>query len=92
MPSLLRMSTPTVGPSRISTFGLVASHLASTTRCWLPPESVCAAAPTPAARMSSCAIQLAPARPPLERDEAEAIRKPVEHGDRRYCRRSTAAD
>ena len=28
---------PRVGSSRISSFGLVASHLASTTFCWLPP-------------------------------------------------------
>src|SRR5207302_963340 len=32
-------STPRVGSSRISTFGSVASHFASTTFCWLPPLS-----------------------------------------------------
>ena len=37
---LLPMSTPTVGLSRISTLGSVASHLPSTTRCWLPPDRV----------------------------------------------------
>ena len=31
------MSTPRVGSSTISSFGWVASHLAMTTRCWLPP-------------------------------------------------------
>ena len=34
------MSTPTVGPLRMRTEGLVASHLANTTFCWLPPERV----------------------------------------------------
>ena len=34
------MSTPTVGPFRISTSGLHANHFASTMRCWLPPDSV----------------------------------------------------
>lgn len=33
-------SMPRVGSSTISTFGPVASHLARTTFCWLPPESV----------------------------------------------------
>ena len=37
---------PRVGSSMISTFGSVASHLPSTTFCWLPPESV----PTGASR------------------------------------------
>ena len=30
---------PLVGSSRMMTFGLVASHLAITTFCWLPPDS-----------------------------------------------------
>ncbi|KUM26476.1 hypothetical protein AU467_21300 [Mesorhizobium loti] len=34
------MSMPRVGSSRIITFGFIASHLARTTFCWLPPESV----------------------------------------------------
>ena len=33
------MSMPLVGSSRMMTLGLVASHLAITTFCWLPPES-----------------------------------------------------
>ena len=37
--TLAPMSMPRVGSSRIRTRGLVASHLASTTFCWLPPES-----------------------------------------------------
>ncbi len=39
-PARAPTSTPTVGESRISSFGSVASHLASTMRCWLPPDSV----------------------------------------------------
>ena len=38
------ISTPIVGPSRINIFGSVASHFASTTRCWFPPERLCAGA------------------------------------------------
>jgi len=33
------MSMPLVGSSRMMTFGRVASHLPSTTFCWLPPDS-----------------------------------------------------
>ena len=36
---LVPMSTPAVGSSKINTSGSVPSHLASTTFCWLPPES-----------------------------------------------------
>ena len=32
-------STPCVGSSRMSTFGEIASHRASATFCWLPPDS-----------------------------------------------------
>src|SRR5690606_23197434 len=38
--ALVPTSMPRVGSSTISTFGPVASHLASTTFCWLPPDSV----------------------------------------------------
>ena len=38
--ALVWTSTPWVGSSRISSRGSAASHLASTTFCWLPPESV----------------------------------------------------
>ena len=36
--ALVPTSMPRVGSSMISTLGLVDSHLASTTFCWLPPE------------------------------------------------------
>ena len=36
-------SMPRVGSSKMITFGFIASHLASTTFCWLPPDSSCAA-------------------------------------------------
>src|SRR5215207_5113687 len=36
--ALVPTSIPRVGSSTISSFGSVASHLASTTFCWLPPE------------------------------------------------------
>ena len=36
--ALAWMSTPWVGSSKISSLGLVASHLASTTFCWFPPD------------------------------------------------------
>src|SRR4051794_36592018 len=36
--ALVPTSMPRVGSSMISSFGLVASHLASTTFCWLPPD------------------------------------------------------
>ena len=38
--ALAWMSMPWVGSSRMSSRGLVASHLASTTFCWLPPDRV----------------------------------------------------
>jgi len=34
------MSIPRVGSSKISTFGAIISHLASTTFCWLPPDKL----------------------------------------------------
>src|SRR6476469_1251868 len=40
------MSMPRVGSSTISTTGSVASHLPSTTFCWLPPDSVATASVT----------------------------------------------
>ena len=36
--ALAPTSMPRVGSSKISTAGLVSSHLASITFCWLPPE------------------------------------------------------
>src|SRR5580698_6810842 len=39
MSALAPTSTPWVGSSRSSTLGRWRSHLASTTFCWLPPDS-----------------------------------------------------
>ncbi|MNY46558.1 hypothetical protein D3C86_1817470 [compost metagenome] len=50
------MSMPLVGSSRMITFGLVASHLAMTTFCWLPPESVPTSWSRDAARRSSLEV------------------------------------
>ena len=47
------MSMPLVGSSRMMTRGLVASHLAITTFCWLPPESWPTSWSSAAARRSS---------------------------------------
>jgi len=38
--ALVPTSMPRVGSSTISTLGVMASHLARTTFCWLPPERV----------------------------------------------------
>ena len=38
--ALAPTSTPRVGSSTISSLGLLASHLPTTTFCWLPPESL----------------------------------------------------
>ena len=51
------MSMPMVGPSRMKTFGSVASHLASTTRCWLPPERLQARTRAEGALMFSSSSQ-----------------------------------
>ena len=40
--ALVPTSMPRVGSSMISSWGLVASHLAMTTFCWLPPLMVAA--------------------------------------------------
>ena len=42
---------PRVGSSKMIARGCIASHLASTTFCWLPPESVPTSVATPGARM-----------------------------------------
>ena len=51
--TLAPMSMPRVGSSRMSTCGSVASHLASTTFCWLPPESASTDCSTLVMRMRS---------------------------------------
>ena len=43
---------PRVGSSKMIAFGFIASHLASTTFCWLPPDSDDVSWPTSAVRMS----------------------------------------
>ena len=52
-------STPIVGPSRIRIFGLRSSHFASTTRCWLPPESCLTCSSALGVRMASSLIHRA---------------------------------
>ena len=81
-------SIPRVGSSTISTAGLRASHFASTTFCWLPPDSV------HTGFASRPYLQLQPQRPvgreaPLGagRDQAEPLHAP-ERGERRRCARS----
>ena len=56
MSFLLPTSMPRVGSSRMITRGLIDSHLASTTFCWLPPDSTPAAAPTSGTRMPRLAL------------------------------------
>ena len=91
MPARAPTSTPTVGASRISSFGSVASHLAMAMRCWLPPESVEIA--------SSCwpiltprSLTQPPTRPAL-RAHARSVRRQGSCPARRSpcCRRSIAA-
>ena len=53
MPALAPTSTPRVGSSKISTPGWVASHFASTTFCWLPPERKRASCSSERARSST---------------------------------------
>ena len=75
------ISTPTVGPLSISTSGLVASHLARTTFCWLPPDSVLTALPgsgvaisrsdTQRACSAAMAFLLTPPRALVKSDSSE---------------------
>src|SRR5688572_14697336 len=55
--ALAPTSIPLVGSSRINTAGLRASHLASTTFCWFPPDRLCTACEGPSALMPSAPIQ-----------------------------------
>ena len=48
---------PRVGSSKNSTRASVSSHLATTTFCWLPPDSVCTGVRSDGARMSSCSAR-----------------------------------
>ena len=51
--ALAPTSMPRVGSSMIRTRGAVASHLLSTTFCWLPPDSFSTTCSVPLARMPS---------------------------------------
>ena len=83
--ALVPTSMPRVGSSTISTFGPVASHLPSTTFCWLPPDSVptlscrrwnfsCSRAAHSSASEFSALLRISPARDeraqPRQRDVA----------------------
>ena len=48
---------PRVGSSKITTFGAIDSHFASTTFCWLPPDRVPTSVSMEAVRMSSAALR-----------------------------------
>src|SRR3984957_6633485 len=48
---------PRVGSSKITTFGVIDSHFASTTFCWLPPDRVPTIVSMEAVRMSSAALR-----------------------------------
>ena len=50
---------PAVGESKINTRGPVASHLASTTRCWLPPDNSSTGRSAVAVFTCNCPIQRA---------------------------------
>ena len=56
--ALVPTSMPRVGSSTMSRLGSVASHLASTTFCWLPPLSVPASVSSAAALTSSRLSQM----------------------------------
>ena len=71
--ALAPTSMPRVGSSMMRMRGSVASHLPSTTFCWLPPESWPTTCSGPRARMPSCLIEAARAqRPRAEVDEDAA--------------------
>ena len=86
-------STPTVGESRTSTRGVVASHFASTTRCWLPPESVVTGSLGHSDPDGEVADPIADRPRTCVRgvDEPAEAPEPPEHRDRRRCRQSTVA-
>ena len=54
--TLAPMSMPRVGSSRIRSRGFEASHLASTTFCWLPPDSAPTSWSTPVIRTLNCSV------------------------------------
>ena len=54
--TLAPMSMPRVGSSRMRTVGFDASHLASTTFCWLPPERAATIWSTPVIFTLNCSV------------------------------------
>ena len=71
--ALVPTSMPRVGSSTISSFGFVASHLASTTFCWLPPDSV----PTGSSSRWYLSCSLVPHSLASAFSAAERIRPPL---------------
>ncbi|MEZ5863364.1 MAG: hypothetical protein R3D25_04570 [Geminicoccaceae bacterium] len=74
------MSMPLVGSSRMMTRGRVASHLAITTFCWLPPES-----PTGCSQLAALTASRSPSARVAARSE------PVERNQPRTWRASEAS-
>ena len=74
------MSMPAVGSSRISTSGSVVSHLAMTTFCGLPPDSVRTVALREAVLMRRRWIELFGQRRRLAAIDPRVRREPVEDG------------
>ena len=58
--ALAPTSTPRVGSSTMSILGLLASHLPTTTFCWLPPESLFTTCSPLVAMMLSCSMSRSP--------------------------------
>ena len=82
MPALAPTSTPRVGSSKIRTPGWIASHLASTTFCWLPPDRKRASCSSERARSSterasSCTLTVPGSRrrclPPSDRSASSVL-------------------
>src|SRR3954468_9503119 len=83
--ALVPTSMPRVGSSTISSFGLVASHLPSTTFCWLPPDSVptlspsrwylsCSRAAHSSASGFSAPLRISPVRASARRRVSDTLR------------------
>ena len=101
--ALVPMSMPRVGSSMISSVGFVASHLAMTTFCWLPPLMVAAfmsralvftarrAAQGPAA-LFSAAVVSRPALVRLPRITEETLRAMLPCSTRPCWRRSSGTN
>ncbi len=76
------MSMPLVGSSRMMTLGCVASHLAITTFCWLPPDSVPTSWLSEAARRSSRSVYVARQREFLGQLQEAGLRGLAQRGQR----------